>query len=328
MKILVADDDPIWRRMIEAMLVQLGSEVETASDGDQAWALLQKPDRPSLAILDWMMPGIDGLEICRRLRSSSDGPYVYVVLLTVRDEKGDVAQGFEAGVDDFIAKPFDPDELRGRLRAAKRVMDLQATLLATQRDLRVQATRDALTGLWNRGAILDLFDKELVRGEREGRPVGVLVADVDHFKRVNDTHGHAAGDAILRGLGSRLQTALRGYDLVGRYGGEELLVVLPGCDLALAAKSAERVREAVADAPFVAEETNLHVTLTVGVASTSQSKQARPGLLIKAADAALYRGKKGGRNRVVLATAIDLAVAETQEQQGGAPTGAGPSSRA
>jgi diguanylate cyclase (GGDEF)-like protein len=299
--------------MIEAMLVQLGSEVHTVADGAQAWESLQTQDRPSLAILDWMMPGMDGLEICRRMRTLSDGPYVYIILLTVKDQKADIAKGFEAGADDYISKPFDPDELRGRLRAAQRVMDLQATLLATQRELRVQATRDVLTGLWNRGAILDVLNKELVRATREGKPAGVMLADVDHFKRVNDTYGHAAGDTVLRQIGDRLQATVRAYDFVGRYGGEEMLVVVPACDVAAAARSAERIRECVAAKPFVLPEQTLPVTLTIGVCSTIQvPASATSGLLIGAADAALYRGKKEGRNQVVLATPVDIALAESQ----------------
>jgi diguanylate cyclase (GGDEF)-like protein len=317
MRILIADDDPVWRRMIEAMLVQFGAEVEAVSDGKQAWQALQAQDRPSLAILDWLMPGMDGLEICRKMRQTSDSPYVYILLLTVKDEKADVVAGFEAGADDYICKPFDPDELRGRLRAAQRVIDLQAALLKVEGELRVRATRDSLTGLWNRGAILEILEKELARCERESKPVGVLVADVDLFKPVNDTYGHAAGDAVLREVAERIQSTLRSYDSVGRYGGEEFLAVLPACDDFEAAGSAERIRCCIAAEPFVVGAARIALTMSVGVVSSRQARGSGADRLIHAADTALYRAKSGGRNLVEAATLRDLDDALTREAEAG-----------
>jgi diguanylate cyclase (GGDEF)-like protein len=306
MRILIADDDPIWRRMIESMLAQLGEEVVAASDGTQAWEILQKEDRPSLAILDWMMPGMDGVEICRRLRASSDGPYVYILLLTVKDHRTDIIQGFEAGADDYIRKPFDPDELRARLRAAARVMNLQQALLTAQRELQVQATRDSLTGLWNRRAILEILDRELARCRREGTPAGVLLADVDHFKGINDNYGHGGGDAVLRQLSERMQASVRSYDSVGRYGGEEMLFVLPSCDAESALRSAERIRLGANSSPCLVDSVGVTATLSIGVVSTSQHDSAGAADLIQAADAALYRAKRRGRNRVELADPAEL----------------------
>jgi two-component system cell cycle response regulator len=307
MRILIADDDPVWRRMIEAMLVEFGDDVQAVPDGGEAWEVLRSQDRPALAILDWVMPVMDGIEICRRLRAAGGAPYVYVLLLTVKDRKADIVEGFKAGADDYICKPFDPEELRGRLRAAQRVMEVHANLLGVQRELEVQATRDSLTGLWNRGAIMDLLDRELARGARAHSPVGVMIADVDHFKRINDNHGHPAGDAVLRQIADRFQHAVRTYDSVGRYGGEEILITLPACDLELAARSAERVRASVVSTPFDIDIAVLPVTVTLGVASSAQHPGADARTLVAAADAALYRGKAAGRNRVEPATAADLA---------------------
>jgi two-component system, cell cycle response regulator len=307
MRILIADDDPVWRRMIEAMLVEFGDDVQAVADGAEAWEVLDSGDRPALAILDWVMPGIDGIEICRRLRAAGEGPYVYVLLLTVKDRKADIVEGFKAGADDYICKPFDPEELRGRLRAAQRVMAVHANLLGVQHELREQATRDSLTGLWNRGAIMDLLGRELVRGQRAHSPVGIMIADVDHFKRINDTHGHAAGDAVLRQLAERFLRTVRAYDCVGRYGGEEILFALPACDLELASRSGERVRASVTGEPFDIESAHLPVTVTLGVASSFLAPGADAKALVAAADAALYRGKAGGRNRVEPATAADVA---------------------
>jgi diguanylate cyclase (GGDEF)-like protein len=297
MRILIADDVPVWRRMIEAMLRELGDEVFAVSDGQQAWNSLMAEPRPALAILDWVMPGLDGVEICRRIRESTDGPYVYILLLTVKDKKADLAEGFASGADDYISKPFDPGELRGRLMAARRVIGVQTALLEAQRELRVRASLDSLTGLWNRGAILELLDRELARGRREGQPVGVLMGDVDHFKSINDTHGHAAGDRVLQQIGVRIGTVVRSYDYVGRYGGEEILFVLPGCDLAASQATAERVRAALAREPIAHGEALVPVTMSLGVVSTSLGPVVRAQALLRAADAALYRAKDGGRNR-------------------------------
>jgi two-component system, cell cycle response regulator len=297
MKILIADDDPVWRRMIEAMLGELGDEVIALGDGLQAWHALQAQPRPALAILDWVMPGMDGIEICRRVRESKEDPYVYILLLTVKDKKAELAEGFAAGADDYISKPFDPQELKGRLMAARRVIGVQTALLEAQRELRIRASLDSLTGLWNRGAILELLDRELARGVRERQPVGVLLGDVDYFKRINDTHGHDAGDRVLQEIVQRVGTVVRSYDYVGRYGGEEIVFVLPGCDAPTALATADRVRASIERQPFRYGEASLAVTMSVGVASTSQGPEAAAGPLLRSADAALYRAKAAGRNR-------------------------------
>lgn len=297
MKILIADDDPVSRRLLEATLVRFGHAVVALSNGSEALDALLDPDGPRLAILDWMMPNADGLEVCRRVRQRPV-PYVYVILLTSKDRREDRVAGLDAEADDFLTKPFDAVELRARLRSGTRVLEMQELLLQAQEALRFEATHDRLTGLWNRGMILDQLDRAVRQSVRESKPLAVVMADVDHFKCINDTHGHLAGDAVLRQIGNRLRKVLRDYERLGRYGGEEFLLVLPGCNLDLARLVAERVRGAVEAEPMLAGTLELSVTLSLGVASTSV-RRIGAGALILAADQALYRAKALGRNRVV-----------------------------
>jgi diguanylate cyclase (GGDEF)-like protein len=250
------------------------------------------------------MPGMDGVEICRRIRSAGREPYIYILLLTARNESQDLIEGMDAGADDYLTKPFNAHELRVRIRAGRRILDLQEELLQAREALREQATHDALTGLLNRAAILAKLDDELARSARDGRPVSVLMMDLDRFKAVNDTHGHLAGDAVLREAASRLKSAARRYDSVGRYGGEEFLVVLPGCDAAAAAAQAERLREVMAGTPFRADSRPFAITCSIGLACTSD---CAPEFLVRDADDALYQAKGQGRNCVIVHAASGLA---------------------
>jgi diguanylate cyclase (GGDEF)-like protein len=301
MRILIADDDLVSRRLLERTLVALGHEVTAVGDGLAAAAALLLPDGPRLAILDWMMPGSSGLDVCRVVRQRPE-PYVYVLLLTSRDRREDIVTGLDAGADDFLTKPFDALELRARLRPGERVVALQEGLIEARDALREQAIRDSLTGLWNRGMILDQLERELHRSRREGRPLAVAVADLDHFKQVNDTLGHAAGDAVLREAAERMRAAVRDCDFVGRYGGEEFLLVLPGCDGQAGLQVAERVRRRVGEAPVRAGEALAPITVSIGLAAAGPTG-AEADALIRAADEALYRAKAQGRNRVVEAQA-------------------------
>jgi diguanylate cyclase (GGDEF)-like protein len=310
MGILIAEDDAVSRRMLEATLKKWGYDVVVTEDGDKAWEVLQREDAPRLAILDWVMPGLHGPQICRAVRSLGDQRYVYLLLLTAKSEKEDLVKGLEAGADDFLTKPFDAEELRARLRAGIRILDLQETL-------RVQATHDSLTGLWNRGATLDLLRRELSRGERQGTPVTVIMADIDHFKQINDMYGHLTGDVVLREVAHRLSSAVRGYDVAGRFGGEEFLIVFPGCAVASAAAQAERLRACINREPVDTPEGPIPVTLSLGVAASEPVTEVDPDLLLRAADTALYRAKNRGRNCVELATAVELRIPSS-------PTGSNP----
>jgi two-component system, cell cycle response regulator len=298
MKVLAAEDNPVFQAMLGNLLKKWGYDVRVARDGLEAWSVLQSPDAPRLAIMDWMMPGLDGVEICRRVRSSAAEPYIYILLLTARTQAEDLVQGMEAGADDYLKKPFNAHELRVRLRAGRRVLDLQEQLMHAREALREQATRDGLTGLWNRTTVLDLLGQELARAARERKPLGVLMADLDHFKLVNDTHGHLAGDAVLRETARRMRAVARPYDATGRYGGEEFIVIVPNCDYMATLAHAERLRAAIAAQPFDAAECQLRMTCSVGMAWSASPSPRMANELLRDADAALYAAKKQGRNRV------------------------------
>jgi diguanylate cyclase (GGDEF)-like protein len=243
------------------------------------------------------MPGLTGPAVCAEVRRRSKEPYTYLLLLTARADKQDLVEGMEAGADDYITKPFDAQELKVRLRAGRRILELQAQLMAAREALRVQATRDPLTCLWNRYSILDILDRELNRAVREGTGLGLVMADLDHFKKVNDTYGHLAGDAVLREAARRMQASVRNYDAVGRYGGEEFLIVLPGSSEASAIQLAERLRETVSAQSISFPEGSLPVTISLGVTGWSHGIHPTPEMLIGAADEGLYRAKTLGRNR-------------------------------
>ena len=295
---MIAEDSAVSRHLLHSTLKHWGYEVTAVADGDQAWKQFEAGDAPNLAILDWMMPGLTGPEVCRRIRNRSHYVYPYLLLLTSRNEKQDLVEGMDAGADDYITKPFDQLELKARLRAGTRILDLQAELLAAKEALREQATRDALTSLWNRPAILDALTRNLARAERERTPVAVALLDLDHFKLINDTHGHLAGDAVLREASRRIRSVIRGYDAAGRYGGEEFLVVLPGCDENRALSHAEPIRECLAANPVRFGHIEIEVTASLGVTAVEDARDVRPDDLIHAADDALYDAKRGGRNRV------------------------------
>jgi two-component system, cell cycle response regulator len=301
-RVLIADDSLLSRRLLEETLRGWNYDVVVASDGTNAWKALSGDSAPTLAILDWMMPGYTGPELCRLVRQRAAEPYTYILLLTSRNEKNDVVEGMDSGADDYITKPFDKHELKVRLRAGTRIVDLQEQLVRAREALRVQATRDYLTQLWNRSSIFEILHRELARSERDQFPVGVVVADLDHFKAINDTYGHFAGDLALQESARRMQSAVRAYDSVGRYGGEEFLAVLPGCDAETVRAQAERMRLSIRSNPVQASTVALSVTCSFGCASGIGGEVTAESL-IQAADAALYRAKKAGRDRCVLAPA-------------------------
>jgi two-component system, cell cycle response regulator len=216
--VLVAEDDPMFRQVLGSWLKKWNYRVIAVENGLDAWTILQQPDAPQMAILDWMIPIVDGVELCRRLRGHESGPYRYVILVTSKDGRQDVVTALEAGADDFLTKPFNMDELRARIRAGERILQLQDALVRAQEASQFEAAHDALTGLWNRNAILELFLREVQRHQRSRAPLGVMMMDLDHFKNFNDAYGYLVGDAVLRESAKRLDASLRNYDLVGRYG--------------------------------------------------------------------------------------------------------------
>ncbi len=297
MKVLVADDDSVSRGMLEFLMHKWGYAVEAVDNGTAAWEALQGENPPRLALLDWMMPGLDGTEICRMIRAQQRTPYTYLLLITARDGRTDIVAGLEAGADDYVTKPYHPPELKARLRVGLRVLELEQELVSAREVMRFKASHDALTGLWNRGQILETLEKELARARREGKPLGLLLVDVDHFKAVNDRHGHQTGDNVLRQVGDRLATSVRPYDAVGRYGGEEFLVLMSSCDTATAREKAEQLRVAMAAVPVHTNAGTFPITISIGCVSTGELPEASPQRILHAVDEALYRAKQSGRNR-------------------------------
>jgi diguanylate cyclase (GGDEF)-like protein len=302
MRVLIAEDDRVTRRMLEAIVAESGYEVVAASDGVTACQVLLGPDAPQLAIVDWVMPGMDGRQLCAEVRKTPKEAYTYILLLTSKGQKHDLIMGLEAGADDYLVKPFDPHELRARLNTGRRIVDLQNQLIAAREAMRALANHDPLTGVLNRRVILETLNLELSRGQREGRPVGVILADLDHFKRINDTHGHLAGDTVLCEAARRMKAVMRPYDQIGRYGGEEFLIVLPGCDEANAVKIGERLRNQLAIQPVDHQGQCIAVTISLGVVVSSGAHPADAPTFVHAADVALYRAKAAGRNRVEVHT--------------------------
>lgn len=301
MKVLVADDSATSRQMLRSVLAKWGYDVVLADNGAQAWEILADADPPPIAILDWVMPHLSGPQVCRRVRDTHREPYTYILLLTSKNAKSEIVEGLEAGADDYIVKPFYEHELQMRLRTGKRIVDFHLELLKAREELREQANKDLLTMLPNRSAISNALRQEISRAHRERRTVGVILLDIDHFKKINDTYGHFAGDAVLRETALRLRANMRPYDQVGRYGGEEFLVVLPNCDLEQASHQAERMRQRLQETSISCDGVELFISASFGV-TISDGSERNPEVFVRVADEALYRAKADGRNCVCALT--------------------------
>ncbi|MEA1935727.1 MAG: diguanylate cyclase [Thermodesulfobacteriota bacterium] len=304
MKILIAEDEKISRMVLIRTLEKRGYEVLSARDGQEGWEIFQKEkENISIAILDWMMPGMDGLELCRRIKEAAISHYVYVIFLTGKRDIEDIVEGLETGADDYLTKPFDKRELFSRVEVGQRIVDLEKALQESNRKLHEMAVTDSLTGIFNRRAILERLGDELSRAGREKPPLCLMMLDIDHFKRVNDEHGHAVGDKVLVEVVNRVNSQLRPYDVMGRYGGEEFLLGMPGADPENSRKIAERIRTSICEKPFETDDKKLNVSISLGVTSIVPSRDSDTNNLleavIKTADDALYKAKETGRNRVV-----------------------------
>lgn len=307
MKILVAEDSASARMVIERALVDLGHDCILANDGDQAWARFQG-SAADVVISDWMMPGMDGDELCRRVRSDPTAPYAYFIILTSLEGRHHVVNGMQAGVDDYLTKPFDREELEARLIAAARVTTLHHRLADQGAELeRLNATlfedsrRDHLTGLGNRKRLDEDLAEWTARAERYGDIFSIALFDIDNFKGYNDTFGHLAGDEVLRSVAGTLKRACRLGDAAYRYGGEELLVAFAGQPLEAARTTGERIRKAIETMaiPF-GHPTSEVITASAGIAELQVGNNDTVDQLLARADAALYEAKKAGRNRVVV----------------------------
>jgi two-component system cell cycle response regulator len=295
MKVLVADDSGLYRIVLKGLLEGWGYEVVLAANGYEAQQILESDDTPQLAILDCFMPGLGGLELCELIRARMHG-YVYTILLSVADQQNDVLKGFELGADDYLRKPFDNRELRARLKVGERIILTHEELVAAREALRFGASHDPLLRFWNRTAILDLLSTELGRARRLHSPLCIFFADLDSFKVVNDSYGHLVGDEVLHRVAEKLSSAVREYDHIGRFGGDEFLVVLPNCTSEAAREVAERVRQHIQNDPIATAAAKVEITVSIGVSQWSQGQEMSD--LIYRADLAMYKAKQNGRNRV------------------------------
>jgi two-component system cell cycle response regulator len=308
MKILIADDDTLSLRLMQRTLENYGYEVITATDGLQAAKILCNPGGPKLALIDWMMPELDGLGVCREVRSRHEDDYVYILLLTSRQSSDDIVIGLEAGADDYLTKPCRTAELKARLHTGRRILQLEDKLKEAREEMRFQATHDALTSLWNRAGILTMLRSEFSRATRHHTPLSLLICDIDHFKKINDTYGHPVGDEVLQQVSHYLRDLVRPEDCVGRFGGEEFLIVLSDCDRPTLDARANQVRQEISRVPFLTQEGPVSVSLSFGAITIEPPCDvADLDLYVKKADAALYRAKAAGRNCVVFAEQFVLA---------------------
>jgi two-component system cell cycle response regulator len=299
-KILIADDDVTSRLVLSGVLRKHGHEVVETVNGVEAWEAMRRPDAPKLAILDWVMPGLAGVDVCRRARTIESNQPPYIILLTSRDQKTDIVIGLEAGADDYLAKPFDPGELLARVGVGRRLVELQARLNEARDALAHEAMHDPLTGVLNRRAFAGALSRELSRKRRYENVLAVGICDVDHFKQINDTHGHQAGDEVLCGLVRLIGSNLRGHDVLGRHGGDEFVVLTEHTREDGAGILYERLRAAVAGSPITTGAGDIPITVSFGVKLAAAGETEAE--LLAAADRALYQAKTSGRNQVRLAS--------------------------
>jgi two-component system, cell cycle response regulator len=309
LKILIADDEALSRRLLERTLERVGYEVVAVENGKQAFEQLCKPNGPRLALLDWIMPELDGPSVCRAVRTRSEQPYVYMVLLTSKGSKEETVLGLESGADDYLTKPFNAEELRARLRVGERILLLEDRLVEARENMRFRATHDQLTSLLNRGAMMDLLVRELHRSHREHKSTAILLGDVDHFKRVNDTMGHVTGDEVLAEIASRLLDSVRSYDFVGRYGGEEFLVVLNSCDPNYAPSRAEEIRKSISKRQMLTAKGPISLTMSLGLLLSADWGPRPVEELLHEVDNALYEAKAAGRDCLRIARPVASAEA-------------------
>ena len=289
------------RKLLEKTLEKAGYEVVSVENGKQAVTKLTEEDGPRLALLDWVMPEVNGPDVCRAVRSRQGKGYQYLLLISSRESKKDIVSGLESGADDYLTKPFDMDELKARLRVGERILGLEDSLVEARESMRYRATHDNLTSLLNRGVIVDLLGMELIRSQRENRSTAILLCDIDHFKNVNDTYGHVVGDQVLVEVARRFLSIVRSYDFVGRYGGEEFLIVLNNCDPSSSLPRAEQIRMSLAKCPILTNSGPLLINASIGVLLSQDWTGKSVEEVLHEVDLALYEAKESGRNCVRLA---------------------------
>lgn len=319
MKALVVDDELEYCNLLKILLLQKGYEVLQCQDGKQAWQMVQQAcesgEQVHLIITDWMVPGMEGPELIRLVRKANYPHYTFIILMTGRSSRTDILEGIQSGADDYLIKPFGPEDVLARIGIAERILSLERKLVEQKDAMAFMASYDAVTGLLNRRKLYELAAIEMARAKRQNEPVGLIMLDIDYFKTVNDRFGHASGDAALKFVADMIQSGLRPYDHAGRWGGEEFLVLLPGTSLDEAAMIAERLRNRLACARLIlSEQVEINISASFGVTSSSQSSQVDFEKLVRVADQALYLAKNNGRNRVEKADLKEISQTSSEPE--------------
>ena len=313
LSILIVEDDIVSLKILEKSLVKAGYRVVSAKNGREALDILTVNFIP-IVITDWMMPEMDGPELTRAIRERDFPGYIFIILVTARDSNDDIITGLEAGADDYMSKPFNKGELLARLKACRRILELESSLKSANEKIKILSINDPLTGIYNRGYMNERLPQEIARAKRYGHPLSLIMCDIDHFKMINDSYGHQAGDDILRKFVANLKNAIRyGIDWMVRYGGEEFLIVLPETRLTNAFQVAERLRALISRKIFTIHDKEIRVTASFGITgfeSATHNGNVSSEMLIGKADKCLYRAKKEGRNRVEGARLDDIGDTE------------------
>lgn len=295
--VAIVDDDPAIRRLVRMFLRREGYQVFECTTGQDARDQLGDT-MWDICILDRRLPDIDGAHLCKELKGNENFRDRYIIMLTGEDEQQDKVEGLDLGADDYVTKPFQHAELLARVRAAKRIVDLQAELKERNAALGRLSITDGLTGLNNHRHFQDELLRAFEESDRYDRPLSLALIDIDFFKKINDTHGHAAGDEVLREVSRIFTDSIRAADVAARYGGEEFTIMMPETDLAEGVQVAEKIRSLIENHTFHTEAGDLPITVSIGVATYPRSRMHSARELIEAADKALYRAKRGGRNQV------------------------------
>ncbi len=299
--ILIVEDDPVSRRLLEKTLVKAGHEFVSVENGRKALEEFKERFFP-IVLTDWTMPEMNGLELCRAIRERTNTGYVFTVLLTAKDSKDDIVAGLEAGADDYLTKPVNQAELIARIKTGIRILELEKSLKRANEKIRILSITDPLTGCYNRGYMTERLPQEIKRAKRYRHSLSLVLCDIDHFKKINDTYGHQVGDRILKEFVQWINESIRdGVDWLARYGGEEFLIVVPETDTKGACCVAERLRRMLSQKAIGIQGEKIHITASFGVTGLdpdTPDEKISPEALITQADECLYQAKQEGRNRV------------------------------